>query len=278
MENFIRLLIGQFVTISVLGAAFTLLAYIARGKSALVWSKSMRQSMTTNILLAHIGGLNGALYAVLVTPLALAYQALNLPVLPESVTASWPVAVKIIVALLVYDFTLYWVHRLLHGRWLWPAHAVHHSDPSLNFMSWSRGHFTEQAVIAWGLVLTMSWLGFSMQEIAGLALVKAVHQHYVHSHLDWDHGFLRDVIVSPQFHRWHHSQEEAAWDKNFATIFPFIDRMFGTYYNPGTAFNTPTGIPDNPANDFVTQLLYPFRTWARMLKPAVSAGQTTAQP
>jgi hypothetical protein len=28
----------------------------------------------------------------------------------------------------------------------------------------------------------------------------------------------------------------------------------------------PTGIADNPANDFLTQTLYPFRKWAEMLR------------
>jgi sterol desaturase/sphingolipid hydroxylase (fatty acid hydroxylase superfamily) len=143
---------------------------------------------------------------------------------------------------------------------------VHHSDPELHFLSWSRGHFTEQFVIAACLVLTTSWMGFSIQEIAGLVLIQGLHQYYVHARLDWDHGPFRDVLVSPQMHRWHHAVAPEAHDKNFASIFPVFDRMFGTYYNPGSAIDTPTGIPDAPANDFITQALYPFRTWAAMLK------------
>lgn len=57
-----------------------------------------------------------------------------------------------------------------------------------------------------------------------------------------------------------------AYDKNFASIFAVFDRMFGTYYNPGSAINVPTGISDNAANDFLTQTLYPFRKWAEMLR------------
>ena len=57
-----------------------------------------------------------------------------------------------------------------------------------------------------------------------------------------------------------------AYDKNFASTFPVFDRMFGTCYNPGSAIDVPTGIADNPANDFLTQTLYPFRKWGQMLR------------
>jgi hypothetical protein len=36
-------------------------------------------------------------------------------------------------------------------------------------------------VIAAALVFTSSWLGFGLEEIAGLALIKGLHQYYVHS-------------------------------------------------------------------------------------------------
>jgi len=121
-------------------------------------------------------------------------------------------------------------------------------------------------VIAACLVFTSSWMGFRLEEIAGLALIKGLHQYYVHSKLDWDHGIFRDVLVSPQFHRWHHANVPEAHDKNFASIFPVFDRMFGTNYNPGSAIDVPTGIADAPPNDFLTQTLYPFRRWAAMLQ------------
>jgi sterol desaturase/sphingolipid hydroxylase (fatty acid hydroxylase superfamily) len=249
-----------------LAAIFTLLAFVSRGRSALRWPKSLRQSGITNFLIQQFASLNGALYLLLIAPLVAFYGWLGLPVLPAGAWDGVPLVVKALAALIVYDFSLYWVHRMLHTSVLWPAHAVHHSDPELHFLSWSRGHFTEQFVIAACLVFTSSWMGFRLEEIAGLALIKGLHQYYVHAKLDWDHGPFRDVLVSPQFHRWHHANVEAAYDKNFATIFPVFDRMFGTYYNPGSAIDVPTGIADNPPNDFITQTLYPFRKWGEMLK------------
>lgn len=266
MLQYLQGIAWQLGFLAVLAAVFTALAFLSRGRDALRWPKSLRQSAVTNFLLLQFSSLNGALYLVLIAPLSLAYTEMGLPVLQAEVWQDQPIWLKALVALLVYDFGMYWVHRFLHTSWLWPSHAVHHSDPELHFLSWSRGHFTEQLVIAAALVFTTSWLGFGLEEIAGLALIKGLHQYYAHSKLDWDHGIFREVLVSPQFHRWHHANVPEAYDKNFASIFPFYDRLFGTCYNPGSAINVPTGIEDNPPNDFVTQTLYPFRAWARMLK------------
>lgn len=266
MQDFLAGLALQVTALAWLTAVFTVLAFLSRGSSALRWPKSLRQSGVTNFLIQQISSLNGALYFVLIAPLVTLYAWLGLPVLDAEAWDSVPLVVKGLAALVVYDFSLYWVHRMLHTSMLWPSHAVHHSDPELHFLSWSRGHFTEQFVIAGCLVFTSSWMGFRIEEIAGLALIKGLHQYYVHSKLDWGHGPFRDVLVSPQFHRWHHANVPEAYDKNFASIFPVFDRMFGTYYNPGSAIDVPTGIADSPANDFVTQTLYPFRKWGEMLK------------
>ena len=256
----------QVAILAGLAVVFTGLAFLSRGRAALHWPKSLRQSALTNFLMVQFSSLKGALYLVLIAPLSVLYGWLHLPVLDAAVWVGVPLVVKALVALLMYDFSLYWVHRMLHTSVLWPAHAVHHSDPELHFLSWSRGHFTEHMVIAGCLVFTSSWMGFRPEEIAGLALIQGLHQYYVHARLDWDHGIFRDVLVSPQMHRWHHANVAAAYDKNFASVFPVFDRMFGTYYNPGSANHVPTGIEDEPPNDFVTQTLYPFRKWGEMWK------------
>lgn len=137
----------------------------------------MRQSATTNILIVQFTSLNAAMCLVLIAPLALFETWLGLPVQDAAAWDSVPLAVKALAALVVYDFSLYWVHRMLPTSVLWPAHAVHHSDPELHFLFWSRGHFTEQVVTAGCLVFNSSWMGFRLEDIAGLALIKGLHQH-----------------------------------------------------------------------------------------------------
>ena len=95
--------------------------------------------------------------------------------------------------------------------------------------------------------------------VAGIAPVLTLMAILVHANLDWDWGPLRAVVASPRFHRWHHTDEANARDKNFAGLLPLWDILFGTYYMPkdrvpeqfGTASAVPAGL--------VGQMLYPFR-------------------
>jgi sterol desaturase/sphingolipid hydroxylase (fatty acid hydroxylase superfamily) len=79
--------------------------------------------------------------------------------------------------------------------------------------------------------------------------------------LDW--GPFRTVVASPRFHRWHHTDETAARDKNFAGLLPMWDILFGTYYMPKderpTSFGTATPVPAGLAG----QMVFPFRKSAR---------------
>jgi len=260
-------------------AAFSVLAFITRGKAALKWSKDLKMSALVNVGILKFNALFGGVFVILYVWVEQGYVALNIPHIPREVWDVMPAPLTWLALLFVYDVALYWMHRFLHNGWLWPMHAVHHSDEDLHFLSWSRGHALEQTVITIFIFLSSTWLGLSIKEIALLATIKAVHQYYVHANIDWDHGLLRKVIVSPQYHRWHHADVKAAYDKNFASIFPFIDIVFGTYYHPHSAVDVPTGFPGSPKNDFVALLAYPFTEWGRMIKarrntPAVSSIDT----
>jgi sterol desaturase/sphingolipid hydroxylase (fatty acid hydroxylase superfamily) len=68
------------------------------------------------------------------------------------------------------------------------------------------------------------------------------------------------VIASPVYHRWHHSAAPAAINKNFAGLFPFWDRVFGTLHLPKDRQPTTFGVVgDAPPAAFLPQLFYPFR-------------------
>jgi len=250
----------------ILFVAFTVLGVLANRKEGVTWSPELKNSAVVNFGFIALNSIMGvfALYAVM--GVNVVYTKFGLPVISEGFWADWPLAVKGIAFLLVYDFNLYWIHRWLHViSWTWPAHAVHHSDTEMHFLTWSRSHFVELILLFGMLALMGSWLGLSEAEIGLFAIVRALHQHYVHAHLNWNHGFLSKVIVSPNYHRWHHANVPAAYDKNFASIFPFYDIMFGTYYNPSSAKNVPTGFDNNPGDEFIPLLLHPFKEWQRML-------------
>lgn len=245
---------------------FTGLAFLANGRRALQWSKALQKSALVNIAFIAFNLLMGAFAAITVIGAESLYHGLALPTISKGFWQEWPLLGKAIVFLLVYDFNLYWIHRWLHKiSWAWPTHAVHHSDTQMHFLTWSRSHFME-LIFLFGLLGFMGlWLGLTAAEIGIFWFIRALHQHYVHAHLDWNHGPLSKIIVSPNYHRWHHANVEAAYDKNFASIFPFYDIWFGTYYNPGSAYEVPTGFDNNPGDNFPALILYPFEQWREMI-------------
>lgn len=245
---------------------FSLMGFLSRGRTALKWSWDHLKSGFASLGVLYFNLFFGGIFLVLYVGVVNVYGALNVPTIPKHVWETLPAPISWIALLLVYDICLYWVHRWLHGGWRWPMHAVHHSDTELNFMSWSRGHAIEQGFIASAVLLGSSWLGLSFKDVAVLAMIKAFHQYYVHSNIDWDHGPLKKIIVSPQYHRWHHADKREAWDKNFASIFPFLDIIWGTYYYPHSAVNTPTGFEGTPRNDLVKLICYPFVEWYKMIQ------------
>src|SRR4051812_40217862 len=118
-------------------------------------------------------------------------------------------------AFLVADFLSYWGHRWLHGRTLWPFHAIHHSAEELDWLSTIRNHPVN--VVVQRLVLTAPLLlvGFPVQAILTIAPISALYNILTHANLDWRFGPLRYVLVSPLMHRWHHTPEGRGCHSNF---------------------------------------------------------------
>lgn len=268
--------LNPFVFKAGLFFVITALAVMSRGRKAVQHSRTLKKSGVVNIVFHEINNiLSFPIFMAAIALVAAAKQA-GMPQLPRDMWDSLPLPLTYLILCLSYDFVLYWVHRALHQRWLWPMHAIHHSDPDLHFLSWDRAHFTEQIFIQISFFLALSWMGLTLNEVIVLALARNIHQYYVHSNIDWSHGPFNILLASPQYHRWHHADDPAAYDKNFASSFPIWDKLFGTYYYPGSCTDVPTGFPGSPGNDIPELVLYPFKEWARMIKeswPRSKAGE-----
>jgi sterol desaturase/sphingolipid hydroxylase (fatty acid hydroxylase superfamily) len=171
--------------------------------------------------------------------------------------------------LLLQDVVLYWLHRGFHTHAAWKFHAVHHSPANLDFLSASRFHLVNvlgSFVLADVVILL---LGFTPQTLILLSPFNVVYASMVHANLNWTFGPLRYVLASPVFHRWHHTQPEEGGNRNFASTFPILDVLFGTFYLPADRLpeNYGNGEPDFP-DDFWGQFIQPFRK--QPLQPALS--------
>ncbi|HEX3725784.1 MAG TPA: sterol desaturase family protein [Pirellulales bacterium] len=172
--------------------------------------------------------------------------------------ANQPTWLEIIEIYFFFDLVGYWSHRLFHrGRW-WPFHAVHHSSEDLDWLSSVRVHPVNDLVSKMCQVTPFLLLGFKPIAVVSAAPFFTLYAIFIHANVDWDFGPLRYVIATPVFHRWHHSKDREAWDKNFAGLFAFLDILFGTFYMPKDRKPENFGIPEEFPKDFVGQLVHPF--------------------
>ena len=129
----------------------------------------------------------------------------------------------------------------------------------MDWLSSVRLHPVNDAVNKFALVLPLIALGFSPAATAGIAPFLALHAIMLHANLNWDFGPLRSVISSPVFHRWHHTKEAEALDKNFGGLLPVWDILFGTYHMPRGKTPTVFGTDDKVPDTVGAQLVYAFR-------------------
>jgi len=160
---------------------------------------------------------------------------------------------------LMADFLGYWMHRLFHGRRLWPFHAVHHGSTEVDWLSSVRLHPVNEAVTRSVEVIPLLLLGFNPIALASYIPLITLYAVLLHANVNWSYGPLRYVIASPVFHRWHHSKEPEAIDKNFAGFCAFWDVLFGTFYVPQGKVPTDFGVKEEMPESLCGQLAYPFR-------------------
>lgn len=157
---------------------------------------------------------------------------------------SLPSAVRILVAIFMVDFIIYWIHRAQHRfDLLWRTHAWHHSVEQLYWFSGFRTSFLHsfiynipQAAVPM-LIFNLSPLEAGIGYSIGLLI-----QFWEHTNIDVNIGPLRYLIITPAYHRVHHSASHVC-RMNLGTTFSLWDRMFGTYVDPDTVpRETPLGL------------------------------------
>ncbi len=183
--------------------------------------------------------------------------------LMDEYLAGTPFWAQLLLALLFMDFSTYWRHRLMH-RFFWPVHAVHHSAQHLSWITALRLHPIEVCISVFIDASFMYVFGFHTEAIMYAILIAVFYNYFVHSNINVAYPRpLRYIFASPVFHRWHHANEKAAYDKNFCGMFSLLDITFGTYYHPENALPKLYGLSareqrEYPAN-FKAQLFYPLR-------------------
>jgi sterol desaturase/sphingolipid hydroxylase (fatty acid hydroxylase superfamily) len=172
----------------------------------------------------------------------------------------WP---TVLAVLFVGDFVGYWRHRAQHSKWLWPAHAIHHSDTRLTWFSLERMHPIDRLGSAFDTVI-LAALGVPFWAQAANVFVRHYYGYLIHADVPWTLGKVSLVLNTPAMHRWHHARDVEGSGANFATVFSVFDRVFGTYYQPGPC-EAPLGVRERMGEGALGQYLHPFRAWAAAL-------------
>jgi sterol desaturase/sphingolipid hydroxylase (fatty acid hydroxylase superfamily) len=175
---------------------------------------------------------------------------------PLSRLPSWG---QFLTAFLLGDFLLYWIHRWFHGKRLWRFHAVHHSSEKLDWLSSVRGHPVNDILANAMLFFPFLLFGFGPSAAAGAGPALGIFALLGHADVEWDWGPFRHVIASPVYHRWHHSKDPAAIDKNFASFLPLWDILFDTHYMPVGRKPEDFGIHEPVEHTVLGLLKHPFK-------------------
>jgi sterol desaturase/sphingolipid hydroxylase (fatty acid hydroxylase superfamily) len=210
---------------------------------------------------------------LLAMPLSLIASGSGLMV-PESAAAaivSWPIWVRVAIALVVNEIGTYWGHRLTHSiPFLWRFHSIHHAPEEMYFLTSTRAHPVDKIFLRFcgltpvyllGIASPFTPDGLAVSAILLLALY--LWGFFIHSNLSWRIGPLEWLITTPGFHHWHHTKSDHR-DRNFSPMLPLVDWIFGTFHLPEKQWPSDYGIEKRLPNTLHGQLLHPFRNriWA----------------
>lgn len=137
------------------------------------------------------------------------------------------------ILILAEDCCYYWFHRIHHEvRFFWAAHVNHHSSTHYNLSTALRQSWTTPVTgpIFWA---PLAVIGFDPAAILVAQSISLIYQFWIHTELIDRMGPLEAVLNTPSHHRVHHGRNVRYLDRNYAGIFIFWDRLFGTFEPEG---------------------------------------------
>ncbi len=146
----------------------------------------------------------------------------------------------LVLAIIAYDFSYYWLHRFGHRmRWMWASHVIHHSSQHYNLSTALRQTWT--GTISLGFLFTIPWayVGIDPKLLAFSAGLNLVYQFWIHTEAIDRLGPLEWVLNTPSHHRVHHAKNPEYLDANYAGALIIWDRLFGTFVEEDKKNNPP---------------------------------------
>jgi len=208
-------------------------------------------------LVLYVQGGGIAAKLLLLSGLASILAPLRLPVWP---THS-PLLTQVLLVIVAGDGLEYWLHRLSHAiPLLWRVHAIHHMPTRLHILKAGRHHFLYvvlRALIVWTPLLIA---GAPADLLVWQFFAIALTGNIAHANIDFRiPAFVHRLLVTPHFHRIHHSADAAEGNSNYGVLLPVWDMVFGSHADPLKTEVGSTGIEGDPIpHKFLAELFAPF--------------------
>lgn len=169
-----------------------------------------------------------------------------------------------LLSFLILDSYRYAWHCLMHFWPIgWRSHRVHHSELAMNISTAYRFNALEVMASYLPLVFLIWLFGMKPEHVLIYEAFFVVIEVFQHS--NWALSpkidrFLTYLIVTPNYHRIHHSQIVKETDSNFGSVLTIWDRLFGTYRYCSDTRKINIGLEEYPKPlSIVQMLLLPFR-------------------
>jgi sterol desaturase/sphingolipid hydroxylase (fatty acid hydroxylase superfamily) len=184
---------------------------------------------------------------------------------PNSIAAIELPLLATVLSFITLDCYMYGWHRLMHLFPLaWRFHRVHHTDLYMNVSTAYRFHAIETICSNIPKLILIWCLGITTQQIliyeSAFSAIVALH----HSNLALPptlDKYLSYAIVTPNYHRIHHSQTIAETNSNYGSVLTCWDRIFGSYVERQNIEDIELGVKEQARE---------FNVWELLILPYVS--------
>jgi sterol desaturase/sphingolipid hydroxylase (fatty acid hydroxylase superfamily) len=177
-----------------------------------------------------------------------------------------PAAVEVVMAILLFDYTLWHWHRINHlVPFFWRFHLVHHVDRDMDASTALRFHFGEHALSIGWRVLQVAAIGPSPVAIwvYHALLFASILFHHSNTRLPIRlERLLVRLVVTPRMHGIHHSDWRNETNSNWSSLLTAWDYLHRTVLLSLPQQKVVVGVPAYQAPEDVTigRILWmPFR-------------------
>ncbi|MEM9194061.1 MAG: sterol desaturase family protein [Myxococcota bacterium] len=208
------------------------------------------RSLRTDVLFATAGAIltRGLLFLLALLLVVLTYE------LDAGPLAGLPSVVQVVLGLAYFELAGYGYHRLAHrSAFLFRFHRVHHTSTTMDWLAGFRQHPVEILLMTAVQNVPLVLQGLPLGQHILVVLAHRLNTLVVHANLRTPR-WLGWFIATPSFHHRHHATQGPV--ANFATLFPFIDRLFHTHRADEAKA---VGLGDTGDEGFMELLVAPVR-------------------